>query len=91
MRRRKTHRAAERARGGRDLVAHSEGTLKELEAQEKAWRKAHDAQKATLDEMTIFADQAARNMQSAFANFLFDRSTPACAGCSRASSTSFAA
>jgi len=42
-------RQSERVAGEISLPT-PEGTLKELEAQEKAWRKAHDAQKATLDE-----------------------------------------
>jgi tape measure domain-containing protein len=36
------------------------------------WKEATDAAKESTDEMSEFAKQAARNMQDAFADFLFD-------------------
>lgn len=36
------------------------------------WLKAGDEIKTVTDQMSVYADQAARNMQSAFANFLFN-------------------
>jgi hypothetical protein len=47
-------------------------TQRDLDEIDKRWQKFRDGQKEKLDEMSVFADQAARNMQDAFADFLFD-------------------
>jgi len=38
----------------------------------KAFEEASDSAEGSMDEMSTFADQAARNMQDSFAEFLFD-------------------
>src|SRR5690606_39266497 len=43
-----------------------------IRAVAKAQEDLAAATDKTKDEMTVFAEQAARNMQTAFANFLFD-------------------
>lgn len=45
---------------------------RELDELQGRWEKWKDATGQTIDELTPFADQAARNMQDAFADFLFD-------------------
>lgn len=43
-----------------------------INSEHDRWLKSLEASQHTFDQMSVYADQAARNMQTAFANFLFN-------------------